>query len=273
MQNQTPFVREAGNGPVIVCLHANASTSGQWRPLMERLSPTHRVVTPDLYGAGQSPDWPSRSVITLNDEVDLIEPLITEHDAPLTLVGHSYGGAVALKAALRHRERVSALVLYEPTLFSVVDALNPQPNPVDEILEVVARSTERLKAGDAEGAAEIFIDYWMPGAWAFTPEKRRAPIAESVRNIERWGYALSKEPTRVGDFAALEMPVLCLIGQHTRNSARAVTSVLTQVLPNVEVVEIPGVGHMGPVTHPEVVNTLIEEFLERIEAGNGEMAA
>ena len=125
MQNQTPFVREAGNGPVIVCLHANASTSGQWRPLMERLSPTHRVVTPDLYGAGQSPDWPSRSVITLNDEVDLIEPLITEHDAPLTLVGHSYGGAVALKAALRHRERVSALVLYEPTLFSVVDALNP----------------------------------------------------------------------------------------------------------------------------------------------------
>lgn len=274
MDNPHPFVREAGSGPAVICLHANASTSGQWRPLMERLAPAHRVLAPDLYGSGQSPDWPSRSAITLQDEADLIEPVLAASGEPFTLVGHSYGGAVALIAALRQPERVASLVLYEPTLFSVVDGQHPGPNPTDSIREVIDRALERLAEGDANEAAGIFIDYWMgAGAWAFTPEKRRASIAESVRNIERWGHALSSEPTPAAAFAALTMPVLYLVGQHTRDSARAVASVLAQVLPNVEVVEIPGVGHMGPVTHPEVVNALIEEFLERQELANREVAA
>ncbi len=267
MNTPQPFVREAGSGPAVICLHANASTSGQWRPLVERLAPNHHVLAPDLYGSGQSPDWPSRSVITLQDEVDLIEPVLATPGEPFTLVGHSYGGAVALIAALRRPERVASLVLYEPTLFSLVDRQHPTPNPTDSILEVVDKAVERLADGDADDAARIFIEYWMgAGAWAFTPEKRRAPIAESVRNIERWGYALAKEPTPLSAFATLNMPVLYLVGQHTRDSARAVTSLLTPTLPSVEVVEIPGVGHMGPVTHPEVVNTLIEEFLQRTES-------
>lgn len=274
MDTPQPFVREAGSGPAVICLHANASTSGQWRPLMERLSPGHRVLAPDLYGSGQSPDWPSRSVITLQDEVDLVEPVLATPDEPFTLVGHSYGGAVALIAALRQPERISSLVLYEPTLFSVVDTQHPTSNPTESILEVLDKAVGRLGDGDADGAARLFIEYWMgAGAWAFTPEKRRAPIAASVCNIERWGYALAKEPTPLSAFATLTMPVLYLVGQHTRDSARAVASLLTCTLPNVEVAEIPGIGHMGPVTHPEVVNTLIEEFLERQELANRAFAA
>ena len=44
MEPIVPFVREAGQGPAVVCLHSNASSSSQWRALMERLSPVHRVV-------------------------------------------------------------------------------------------------------------------------------------------------------------------------------------------------------------------------------------
>src|SRR4029077_871595 len=104
-----PFFREAGAGPGVVCIHANASTSGQWRGLMDLLAPRFRVFAPDSYDAGKSPHWPSDRVIHLRDEVELIEPVLTRAGsplAPLALVGHSYGAAVALIAALADPGRV-----------------------------------------------------------------------------------------------------------------------------------------------------------------------
>ena len=82
-----PFVREAGTGPGVVLLHANASTGGQWRSLMDLLAPHYRVLAPDLYGSGRSPDWPSDRVITLRDEVDFIEPVMARAGSPLVLGG------------------------------------------------------------------------------------------------------------------------------------------------------------------------------------------
>ena len=52
------FFRESGAGRGVVCLHSNASTSGQWRGLMDALRPKFRVLAPDSYGAGRSPAWP-----------------------------------------------------------------------------------------------------------------------------------------------------------------------------------------------------------------------
>ena len=47
--------REAGAGRGVVCLHARASSSAQWRPLMDRLASRFRTLAADLYGSGQSP--------------------------------------------------------------------------------------------------------------------------------------------------------------------------------------------------------------------------
>src|SRR5262249_2270061 len=85
-----PFFREAGQGPGVVCLHANASASGQWRNLMELLAPSFHVFAPDLFDAGRSPCWPSEHLIRLQDEVDLIEPVLDLAGTPFALVGHSY---------------------------------------------------------------------------------------------------------------------------------------------------------------------------------------
>jgi pimeloyl-ACP methyl ester carboxylesterase len=53
----SPYVREAGSGPGVICIHSNASSSAQWRGLMDMLSPNHLVLAPDSYGSGKSPDW------------------------------------------------------------------------------------------------------------------------------------------------------------------------------------------------------------------------
>ena len=104
-----PFVREAGQGLPVVCLHSNASSSSQWRALMERLSPSHRVVAIDSIGAGKSPPWPDATGPSLADEAAFIEPVLAATAAPFVLVGHSYGAAVALVVALARPERIRAL--------------------------------------------------------------------------------------------------------------------------------------------------------------------
>jgi pimeloyl-ACP methyl ester carboxylesterase len=150
-----PFFRDTGAGPGVVCLHANASSSNQWRGLMDLLAPNFHVLSPDSYGAGKSPAWPDRK-IGLKDEAAFLEPVFSRAGDPFTLVGHSYGAAIALVAAVTQPARVRALVLYEPTLFAVLDADSPPPNEADGIRATVAKAGSALDAGDPAGAAECF---------------------------------------------------------------------------------------------------------------------
>lgn len=260
-----PFFREAGSGPGVVCIHSNASSSSQWRALMDLLAPRHHVLAPDSYGAGKSPDWHSDRIISLADEVALMEPVLARATAPLVLVGHSYGAAVALKAALTHPARVRALVLYEPTLFALLEAEKPSPNQADGIREAVNAAAAALDNNDRDAAARAFIDYWMqPGAWAATPEPRKPAIAASVVNVRRWGHALTTEPTPLTAFAALKMPVLYMLGGRSPESAHGVARLLVPALPQVEVQTFDQLGHMGPITHPDMVNAAIDGFLDRL---------
>lgn len=267
--NHTPlttplFCREAGSGTGVVCIHCNGSSSSQWRPLMDRLAPRHLVLAPDTHGAGRGPAWPTDRPLTLHDEVALLEPVFTRAGAPFALVGHSYGGAVALLAALQWPERLQALVLYEPALFALVDAAMPAPNAADGIRHTVTRATAALAAGNRSAAAEIFIDYWMgDGAWAAKPEAQRGAIETAVTHVQGWGRALFSQPTPLDAFQALEIPVLLMQGSETTPSARAVSTLLSRALPRLETLTFDGLGHMGPITHPVLVDAAIEEFLSR----------
>lgn len=259
-----PFVKEAGAGHPVVCLHSNAAHSGQWRGLINALSPQYRLMAADSYGAGQTPDWPCDRTISLQDEVDLLNPVWDKAGDSFSLLGHSYGGAVALKAALQHPDRVRTLILFEPTFFAIVDQESPSPNDADGIRNAVNLAGLALDKGDAYLAAQHFIDFWMgTGSWEKTPDERKAPIAESVKNVRRWGHALFTEPTRIDAFHSLDIPVLYMTGGRSTLSAHGVAKRLIAALPNVESVEFPNMGHMGPITHADRVNQTIGDFLAK----------
>ena len=254
--------RESGAGPAVVCLHANASSSGQWRALMELLAPRFRVLAADSYGAGKSPPPPPGGA-RLKDEVHLLEPVLARAGERFSLVGHSYGGAVALVAATMLPERIHVRALYEPTLFALVEAESPPPNDVDGIRNAVASAVAALGAGDPAAAARFFIDFWMgPSSFDRMPERNREVIAQAIAQVAGWKRALLEEPTPLSACAALQCPVLLLTGSASPLSSRAVARKLASSLPNVEAVELEGLGHMAPVTHPERVNARIVQFLE-----------
>ena len=259
-----PFFREAGSGPGVVCLHASAGSSSQWRSLMEALAPGFRVLAADLYGAGKSPPWSKERPLSLRDEVAFLEPVFARAGATFSIVAHSYGAAVALIAALERPDRIDALALYEPTLFALLDAESPPPNDADGIRGAILNAALALDAGDPAGGARGFVEYWSgPGAWDRVPDERKGAIAASIVNVRHWASATFRETTPLKAFSRLRVPVLYMIGKDSPASSRGVARLLARVLPRVEVVELDGVGHMGPVTHPEIVNEAISRFLGR----------
>ena len=267
MTHLLPFHREAGHGQRVVCFHSNASHSGQWRALMDQLASRFQVVAVDGFGAGRSPEFTEDRALQLADEVDLALPLLQTPSGKVILVGHSYGAAVALKAAQLHPHLVAGMALYEPTVFSLVVA-SGHPERVRGIVDAVTKARSALAEGNADRAAEAFIDFWMGDqSWTRTPAERQPAIAQSMKHVGRWAHALMTEPATLQEFAAsITMPVLYMTGDASPESSLAVAELLAPALPHATRVRFPALGHMGPITHTAVVNTSIEEFLLRLQA-------
>jgi pimeloyl-ACP methyl ester carboxylesterase len=83
--------------------------------------------------------------------------------------------------------------------------------------------------------------------------------------MTRWPRCREATTTPLEGLSTLDVPILLLTGSDSPASSRAVARLLMKTLPHVTEVEMEGVGHMAPVTHPERVNALIERHLELAE--------
>jgi pimeloyl-ACP methyl ester carboxylesterase len=84
-----------------------------------------------------------------------------------------------------------------------------------------------------------------------------------VQNVKGWRDALFGETLPAPALAALDIPVLLMRGEDSPLSSLSVARALQDTLPRVTVARQAGLGHMGPITHAELVNRQIAEFLDR----------
>jgi len=265
MTQPTAFVRQLGAGPNVVCLHTSGGNSAQWRVLMEMLAPSFRVSAPDFYGDGKSPPLQEDREFEADHDVQLIQPLL-DKSAPFHVVGHSYGGAIAVRIALLQPEKVLSLCLYEPALWGMLEGNWPDDDGTKEIFAVRRNLVDHVLAGSVEAGCEQFIDYWTgPGSWARIPLERRPALAASVRAaglkwVPRMGYLLP-----ANDLSGLPQAVLVLQGSRTTVAAKAVVRHLRELMPGAQFAELEGLGHMGPVTDAAAVNEHIRDFLDAVD--------
>jgi pimeloyl-ACP methyl ester carboxylesterase len=257
---------EAGEGPTVVLLHSSVSGNRQWRSLMEDLSPRRRAVAVNLFGYGATSPWPGERPQTLADQCDLVDPFVLGSDGGVALVGHSFGASVAMKAALRHPGRVRALVLLEPIPFRLLERAG-RLEAYAEIRALGDHVRARGAAGDWEGAAERFADYWNgEGYWAgLAPERRARFTAALPPNATEFDAILGDDPL-IEDWPRIAAPTLVMWARDTRRPTAEIAALLREGAPEGWTFrEVPGGGHMFPLSRPEAVSEAVIAFLDAVE--------
>lgn len=253
---------DEGDGQPVIAIHSSVSGNRQWRALTDDLKDRYRVLAVNLFGYGQTTHWPGSCPQSLYAQAQLILALCAELGTTVSLIGHSFGGSIALKAALLLGSRVRSLVLLEPNPFYLLK----QAGRTEAFLEARALR-DQVKCfgalGDWPKAAEHFADYWLgDGAWNTMPDKRRAAFIQALQpNFHEWDAVMDEETT-VHDWKGLSPRTLVVSDKATRLPIREIVEVLAATCPHWAYRFIAEGGHMAPLTRPDLVNPIVREFLD-----------
>ena len=259
----TAVTRTSQRRDHVLCLHSSLSSSQQWQGLADRLQSEFNVHTPDLIGYGDAPHWAVGIEASLDREIERLADLVDELDGPIHLVGHSYGGAVAIRAAVAFGPRISSLSVYEPVVFQALLEASDEAPATLEMLRLI----EQLKADCAGGnllrAAGRFIDYWSgPGTWTAIPVHKQYRLASQVPAGMANFDAAMKAKNPLPKLAESGLPTLYLAGQDSPEAAQAMGRQFTWQVSHAVRHRFRGTGHMGPITNAEAVNSRIARFVK-----------
>lgn len=262
METKKPHVRSVGQGPTVVLLHSSGSSGRQWDGLMTALQSRYRLHAVDLHGHGPTPAWAEGQRMRLEDDLALVQPLLTSA-TPVHLIGHSYGGALALKLAALLPERIASVAVYEPVLFRLLLDYQPRDRATTEVLSAAQSIRNWFDLGHSTRAAQRFVDFWSgDGAWERLPPVRQQLIAARIGSVIGHFNALFNDSLTRAALSRLPMPILCMTGARTRPAPRRIGELLRYALPQATHEVVANAGHMGPVTHGQAVAWRIGAFLD-----------
>lgn len=253
-----PGARSRSGSEIVIGLHCSASSGRQWDAYSQLLPADMGLLAPDLMGYGPGENWPAGKAVSLDAEARRLGPLLSTANGGVHLVGHSYGGAVALQMALRWPSRVKTLTLFEPVRFGLLLA-----DPDQEVLGQAILSVGRCIGWHAmsnrlEQAAALFVNYWSgSGAWEALPPSRQRAIAERMHKVHAEFAELFADRVPAAAYGKLDMPLRLITGSTSPLPARKVADLLARHCPQAELVRLNGVGHMGPISHPSAIASLL----------------
>ena len=252
----------------VIALHCSGAGASQWRGLGEALGSGYELIAPEHYGCDSTGPWTGTRAFTLADEAARTIDFIDSADRAVHLVGHSYGGGVAVRAAVERPNRIASLTLYEPSAFHLLKAMGASGAAAfAEILTIAAATAEKVTTGDYRRAAISFVDYWGGrGAWAALRPHVQAELTRWAPKAPLDFRALIHEPTPESAYAALHCSALIMRGEHAPVPTRLIADRLPTLLPAARLAIVAGAGHMGPLTHAPEVNAAIARHIAGSEA-------
>lgn len=255
---------EAGTGPTVVLVPGSCSTGAAWRPMMAVWNGRFRCVTTSLLGYGGTTERRDPKAPAIGPEADAIEAVIGRAGGPVHLIGHSFGGSVALATALRRHVRIASLSIVEAPVAPLLRHLGE-----DELYAGFNRMTDvyfaAFKRGEPEAVAEMIDFYGGAGTFASWPPRLRAYAVETTHvNILDWscGYAF---PESAEQLAGIDVPTLVLWGGASPRAVQRANELLADHIPGAERMTIAGAAHFMIATHAVHVAEVVAQHVAKAD--------
>lgn len=258
-------LRRIGAGPrPVLTLHCSLAHGGAWGALGALLADAATLTAPDLPAHGTSGDLPPGA-----DLHDLSTAIATDlatglaGGAPVDVLGHSFGGTVAIRLALERPDLVRSLTLFEPVLFSAARVAGA--GAFDDWMTGQIPFAERIAAGDRKGAADWFNDLWGQGARLDAmPGPLRQYILDRIHLIPATNAVLFDDIHGLvapGRLEGLHLPVLLAEGATSPPIVDAINGTLAARIPGAKRLVVDGAGHMLPITHAAALAPAVRAHL------------
>lgn len=261
---QQVYVEQAGEGPPVLLVHGFGASSYSFRKIQPELARSFRTLAVDLSGFGFTERPADPAAYTREGQVALLVGVLDALGVDRAhVVGHSYGGALALWMAVEHPDRVRSLVLLDSAAPTYPDDRRTPLAGIGPLADLFVRRAIRDANVARALRASIHDDALV------TPALVRA-YAERVRveGVVRAYRGLTAPVPRAPpfDWSAVGQPALLVWGEEDTLVAVAAGRAASEWLPRAELVVLAGVGHMPMEEAPAAVLAAATEFLRRVEA-------
>jgi pimeloyl-ACP methyl ester carboxylesterase len=260
-----PYV-EQGSGEPMVFVRGLITDLRAWLPIKDEIAKTYRFIAYTQRYFGTSP-WNDEgeqfSVATLSD--DLAKFVVSLNAGPVHLVAWSYGGQVATVAALKNPSLIRSLILYEPSVMSVLPEASAEGKTArEDRAKMLAPSVAASKASDPVKASRVLLESVIklpPGGSYRESEALQTMVDENARTTPL-ALAAAPPPEVTCDMLKnFSKPTLVMRGEKTHTAYVLINEAISKCVPGAKQVVLPNVNHDGPLRDPKHISAAIFEFL------------
>jgi pimeloyl-ACP methyl ester carboxylesterase len=254
------YFEVAGSGTPLACVHGGLVDCRMWEEQFVYIAHYFRVLRYDLRGFGRS-DSPVAPFYPHDDLKALLDFLKIEK---AYIMGQSMGGGISIDFALEFPERVAGMILAGPSVhgFSYSE-------------EFMAKGLELFTAAFEEGGEKGIEFLFQDPYWSYTlPSPERNSLRRRMRDMAalffrrfRWdpGWMKPALPLAVERLSEISTPVLLITAKRDHPENRRVAGWLQKEIEGTRKVDIPEAGHMMNMEKPDRFNSIVLEFLTRLE--------
>jgi pimeloyl-ACP methyl ester carboxylesterase len=270
--------REQGSGEPVVLVHGTVSDLRVWDLQLAALGANFRAIAYSRRYARPNPDIESGADDQMSTHVeDLLAFLQVTGADPAHLVGHSWGGFIALLAAIRAPHAVRGLVLMEPPAVSLFVSTPPEPLELLWLLvrrprtaaavisfgaNVIEPARKAFARGDdAEGIRAFGEGVLGKRYFADMPEDRKQVVWENRSSARAQLLGAGFPPLRDRDVRCMRTRTLLVTGEKSPAIMQRTSERLAHLIPNSQSIQIAGASHQMQVDNPAMFNDVVGRFL------------
>jgi pimeloyl-ACP methyl ester carboxylesterase len=259
---------EEGSGEPVVFVHGLVTDLRTWQPVRREIARQHKFIAYTQRYFGTKP-WNDEgeqfSVATLAG--DLAEFIASLDAGPVHLVAWSYGGQVATVVALNSPSLIRSLILYEPSVMSVLPEAGGEAKTArEDRATMLAPAMAASKAGDCVKASRLLLESVIklpPGGSYLESESLQTMVDENARTTPL-ALAAPPPPDVTCDMLKnFSRPTLVMRGEQTHTAYVLINEAIVKSIPGAEQVILANVNHDGPLRDPAGFSAAILDFLSR----------